>query len=87
MLWQFLLSVTTPPPSSFQEIRTPPSDMWTQDDDILFLKYCPSKRDKCYHAISRDSSCRPQLLKLRIKDVVFKMVGRLKYKVTMIAYM
>lgn len=51
-----------------------PSDMWTQEDDILFLKYCPSKRDRCYHAISRDTSCRPhELLKLKIKDVVFKM--------------
>jgi integrase/recombinase XerD len=51
-----------------------PTDLWTQDDDLLFLKYCPSKRDRCYHAISRDSSCRPhELLKLNIKDVVFKM--------------
>jgi integrase len=51
-----------------------PTDLWTQEDDILFLKYCPSKRDRCYHAISRDSSCRPhELLKLKIKDVVFKM--------------
>jgi hypothetical protein len=36
-----------------------PTDMWTQNDDLLFLKYCPSKRDRAYHAISRDSSCRP----------------------------
>ncbi|MDW0165213.1 MAG: phage integrase N-terminal SAM-like domain-containing protein [Nitrososphaeraceae archaeon] len=36
-----------------------PSDMWTQDDDILFLKYCSSKRDRGYHAIARDTSCRP----------------------------
>jgi len=51
-----------------------PTDLWTQEDDLLFLKYCPSKRDRCYHAISRDSSCRPhELLKLKIKDVVFKM--------------
>jgi integrase len=57
-----------------------PSDMWTQEDDILFLKYCPSKRDRCYHAISRDSSCRPhELLKLRIKDIVFKMSGNRQY--------
>lgn len=28
---------------------------WIQEDDLLFLKYCYSKRDKCYHAISRDS--------------------------------
>ena len=57
-----------------------PSDMWSQEDDILFLKYCPSKRDRCYHAISRDSSCRPhELLKIRIKDIVFKMVRDRQY--------
>ena len=39
-----------------------PSDMWTHDD-LLFLKYCPSIRDRCYHAISRDSSCRPHELR------------------------
>jgi integrase/recombinase XerD len=57
-----------------------PSDLWTQEDDLLFLKYCPSKRDKCYHAISRDSSCRPsELLRLRIKGVVFKNLGGRQY--------
>jgi hypothetical protein len=35
-----------------------PSDLWTAEDDLLFLKYCPNKRDKAYHAIARDSSCR-----------------------------
>lgn len=50
-----------------------PTDLWTVEDDLLFLKYCPNKRDRCYHAISRDTSCRPhEILKLRIKDVVFK---------------
>src|SRR5919198_1482386 len=29
-----------------------PSDLWTAQDDLLVLKYCPVKRDKCYHAIS-----------------------------------
>jgi integrase len=57
-----------------------PSDLWTQQDDLLFLKYCPSKRDKCYHAISRDSSCRPhEILKLKIKDVIFKTTGNYQY--------
>jgi integrase len=57
-----------------------PTDMWTQEDDLLFLKYCHSKRDRCYHAISRDSSCRPhELLKLKIKDVVFKKAGERQY--------
>jgi hypothetical protein len=45
-----------------------PSDLWTQQDDLLFLKYCPSKRDKCYHAMSRDLSCRPhEIFKLKIR--------------------
>lgn len=57
-----------------------PSDLWTAEDDLLFLKYCPYKRDKCYHAISRDTSCRPhEILKLRIKDVTFKMAGERQY--------
>ncbi len=52
-----------------------PSDLWTVDDDLIFLKYCPSKRIKCFQAMSRDTSCRPhELLKLRIKDIVFKNV-------------
>jgi integrase/recombinase XerD len=46
----------------------------------LFLKYCPGKREKCYHAISRDTSCRPhEILKLKIRDVVFKTVGNYQY--------
>jgi integrase len=50
-----------------------PSDLWTEEDDALFLKYCPSKRIKCYHAVSRDTSCRPhEILKLKIRDIVFK---------------
>ena len=49
-----------------------PSDLWTSNDDLLFLKYCPSKRDKCYHAMSRDLSSRPhEILKLKIKDIAF----------------
>ncbi|HET7284242.1 MAG TPA: hypothetical protein VFI70_06105 [Nitrososphaeraceae archaeon] len=57
-----------------------PSDLWTREDDILFLKYCPSKRIRCYHAISRDTSCRPhEILKLRIKDIVFKTSGHYQY--------
>jgi integrase/recombinase XerD len=53
-----------------------PADLWTQADDLLFLKYCPNKRDRCYHAISRDLSARPhEILNLRIKDVNFKLVG------------
>jgi integrase len=57
-----------------------PSDLWTQQDDLLFLKFCPSKRDKCYHAISRDTSCRPhEIVKLKIRDIVFKTIGSNQY--------
>jgi hypothetical protein len=43
-----------------------PSDLWTEEDDALFLKYCPSKRIRCYHAVAKDTSCRPhEILKLK----------------------
>jgi hypothetical protein len=45
-----------------------PTDLWTAQDDSLFLKYCPNPRDRCYRAMSRDSAARPhELLKLRIR--------------------
>jgi integrase/recombinase XerD len=57
-----------------------PTDLWSQEDDLLFLKYCPNKRDRCYHTISRDSSCRPhEILNLRIKDIAFKTTGNYQY--------
>src|SRR5919197_339449 len=50
-----------------------PTGLWKEEDDALFLKYCPSKRIKCYHAVSSDTSCRPhEILKLRIRDIVLK---------------
>jgi integrase/recombinase XerD len=56
-----------------------PNDLWTLEDDSLFLKYCPNPRDRCYHAMSRDSAARPhELLKLRIKDIVFKLTPEKK---------
>jgi integrase len=57
-----------------------PSDLWTFEDDLLFLKYCPSAREKCYHTISRDLSCRPhEILKLKLKDIYFKNSGDYQY--------
>jgi integrase len=53
--------------------RYKPSDMWTAAEHDLFLRFCPQKRDKCYHAMARDTSARPhELLKLRIGDLHFK---------------
>ena len=50
-----------------------PSDLWTQQDDLLFLRYCPTKREKCYHAhfLGILSAGRHEILKLKIRDIVF----------------
>jgi hypothetical protein len=49
-----------------------PSDMWDAEDNLLFLKYCPSPRDRCYHSMEVDIAARPhELLNLKIKDVEF----------------
>lgn len=54
-----------------------PSDLWTQRENEVFLKYCPSKRDKAYHSMVIDTSCRPhELLGLKIKDIKFKLSSR-----------
>ena len=47
--------------------------MWTQEDDLLFLKWVTNKRDRCYHTMARDLSARPhEILSLKIKDIMFK---------------
>ena len=57
-----------------------PTDLWTTEDNLLFLKYCPTGRLRCFHAISCDTGCRPhELLKLRIKDIAFKNAGNKQY--------
>ena len=57
-----------------------PDDLWSQEDDQIFLKYCPDKRIQCYHAISRDTSARPsEILKLRVKEINFKLAGDKTY--------
>jgi integrase/recombinase XerD len=57
-----------------------PSDLWTPEDDLLFLKYVTNKRDRCYHTMARDLSARPhEILNLKIKDIVFKTVDKYQY--------
>jgi integrase/recombinase XerD len=57
-----------------------PSDLWTEADHIVFLRYCQNKRDRCYHAMAIDTSCRPnELLKLKLKDIDFKSTGDRQY--------
>jgi hypothetical protein len=50
-----------------------PSSLWNSREHAIFLKYCPSFRDRCYHAMANDMSARPhEILNFRIKDIVFK---------------
>ncbi|HKI09134.1 MAG TPA: phage integrase N-terminal SAM-like domain-containing protein [Nitrososphaeraceae archaeon] len=48
-------------------------ELWLDPDcNRIFLKYCPSKRDKAFHAMMFDTSCRPkELLTAKIEDVQF----------------
>jgi hypothetical protein len=47
--------------------------MWDVEDNRIFLKYCPSPRDRCYHAMECDLGARPhEILNLRIKDIEFE---------------
>jgi hypothetical protein len=47
-------------------------DLWTNEEDLLFLKYCPDKRLRLYHIMARETSGRPhELLSLKIGDVLF----------------
>jgi integrase/recombinase XerD len=53
-----------------------PDDLWSPEDDHIFLKYCPDKRIQCYHSIARDTSARPsEILKLRVREINFKRAG------------
>jgi integrase/recombinase XerD len=55
-----------------EKSRYDPSDMWNAEDNLIFLRYCPHPRDRCYHAMEWDCSTRPhEILKLRIKDIEF----------------
>lgn len=57
-----------------------PTDIWTQTDDLLFLRWVTNKRDRCYHTVARDLSARPhEILSLKIKDIIFKTVDKYQY--------
>jgi site-specific recombinase XerD len=51
-------------------------DMWTGEDHSTFLKYCPSRRDKAFHAMMADASARPgEILKLKVGDIRMKLAS------------
>lgn len=49
-----------------------PSDIWNAQEHSIFLRYCPAKRDRCYHSMANDMSARPhEILNLRVSDIEF----------------
>ncbi|MDQ6722672.1 MAG: site-specific integrase [Thermoproteota archaeon] len=47
--------------------------MWTIRECEVFLKHCPSKRDRAFLSMALDTSSRPhELLNLRIDDIQFR---------------
>jgi integrase len=53
-----------------------PTDLWTLEEDAIFLRYVEDPRIACYHAMSRDTSARPgELLAVKIGDIKMKRAG------------
>ena len=49
-----------------------PTDIWEARDHVIFLKYCPFSRDRCYHSLAFDMSARcSEIINLKIKDIKF----------------
>lgn len=48
-----------------------PEDLWTKEEDRVFLKYCPDPRISLYHTMSDDTSGRPH-------ELVVKRIGEVK---------
>ena len=59
-----------------EKSRYKPGDLWTKEQHSIFLRYCGNKRDRCYHAMAIDTSCRGhELLRIRISDIMYKTGG------------
>lgn len=53
-----------------------PQDMWDDECHSTFLRYCPSVKDKAYHAMAMDLAARPsEILNVKIKDITFKVTA------------
>ncbi len=52
-----------------EKTRYKPSDVWDAREHAIFLKYCPNKRDRCYHAMANDMNARPHEILVSLWDV------------------
>jgi integrase/recombinase XerD len=58
-------------------------DLWTEEDNKIFLKYCPQNKIKCYHAIAAFTGARPhEILNLKMGDIKWLPNGQPSFPVT-----
>lgn len=49
-----------------------PTYMWTLEDNLVFLRYCPDPKMVCYYALAIDTGARPhEILALKIEDIIW----------------
>lgn len=60
------------------------AELWTQEDNKIFLKYCPpNPKIKCYHAIAVFTGARPhEILNLKMGDIKWLPNGQPTFSVT-----
>jgi integrase len=59
------------------------TDIWTEEDELLFCKYCPSKREKALLRVARDTGFRASdLVKIKIKDLVMQQMADGSHTIT-----
>jgi integrase len=56
------------------------TDLWTWEEDALFVKYVEDPRIACYHMMARDTSARPsEMLAIKIEDIKIKKTPMAKF--------
>jgi integrase/recombinase XerD len=58
-------------------------DLWTEEDNKIFLRYCPYPKIKCYHAIAAFTGARPhEILNLKMGDIKWLTNGQPSFPVS-----
>jgi integrase/recombinase XerD len=58
-------------------------DLWTEEDNKIFLEYCPQNKIKCYHAVAAFTGARPhEILNLKMGDIKWLPNGQPTFPVT-----
>ena len=70
-LYEYYVPKQLPPPKEKTAYKA--TDLWTRTQHMIFIKYYPSTRDRCYYAMARDMSGHShEILNLKIHKIVFE---------------